>query len=219
MQRAVAALLLSHDATHATVTANVDPAAVRAGNLPDHELDDLRDALKAFVRVYAFLGQVMKFSDGELQALYLYGKLLLSKLKSPAAESGAIDLGTSRGWSVSTPQVPAWAFETAHGHDRSPWKMFPPGIASAASRSTGEVACRHGAPLASRARQSASGSARTPFRPWTASRAANARTFLVIGVEQHRRGVQGEQRQRMKTPHPVPRGQRSSGRSGSGSRP
>ena len=37
-------------------------------------MNDLRDALKAFVRAYAFLGQVMKFTDDELEALYLYGK-------------------------------------------------------------------------------------------------------------------------------------------------
>jgi type I restriction enzyme R subunit len=92
-QAAVAAFLLGHDAAHAAVSANVDPAVVRAGNLPEHELADLRDALKAFVRAYAFLGQVMKFTDGELESLYLYGKLLLAKLKDSPTESGAIDLG------------------------------------------------------------------------------------------------------------------------------
>jgi type I restriction enzyme R subunit len=94
-QKAVTAFLLGHDAAHAAVTANVDPAVVRAGNLPDHELDALRDALKAFVRAYAFLGQVMRFTDEELESLYLYGKLLLAKLKSPSVESGAIDLGAT----------------------------------------------------------------------------------------------------------------------------
>ncbi|WP_369253360.1 type I restriction endonuclease subunit R [Geodermatophilus amargosae] len=92
-QAAVTAFLLGHEATHATVTANVDPAVLRAGNLPDHELADLRDALKAFVRAYAFLGQIMKFTDEELEGLYLYGKLLLAKLKEAPSESGAIDLG------------------------------------------------------------------------------------------------------------------------------
>jgi type I restriction enzyme R subunit len=94
-QKAVTAFLLGHDAAHATVTANVDPAVIRAGNLPDHELDDLRDALKAFVRAYAFLGQVMRFTDDELESLYLYSKMLLAKLKSPTTESGAIDLGAT----------------------------------------------------------------------------------------------------------------------------
>ncbi len=92
-QAAVAAFLFGHDAAHATVTANVDPAVLRAGNLPDHELAGLRDALKAFVRAYAFLGQVMRFTDDELESLYLYGKLLLAKLKDSPTESGAIDLG------------------------------------------------------------------------------------------------------------------------------
>ncbi|WRL62200.1 hypothetical protein U6N30_19410 [Blastococcus brunescens] len=92
-QKAVTAFLLGNAATHATVSANVDPAVLRAGNLPEHELTDLRDALKAFVRAYAFLGQVMKFTDEELESLYLYGKLLLAKLKESPTESGAIDLG------------------------------------------------------------------------------------------------------------------------------
>ncbi|WP_448611834.1 type I restriction endonuclease subunit R [Geodermatophilus sp. URMC 60] len=94
-QKAVAALLAGNAATHATVSAHVDPAVVRAGNLPEHEQTDLIDALKAFVRAYAFLGQVMKFTDEELESLYLYGKLLLAKLKTPATETGAIDLGAT----------------------------------------------------------------------------------------------------------------------------
>ncbi|MDP5184523.1 type I restriction endonuclease [Blastococcus sp. BMG 814] len=92
-QKAVTAFLLGNSATHATVSANVDPAVLRAGNLPEHELTDLRDALKAFVRAYAFLGQVMKFTDEELESLYLYGKLLLAKLKEPTGGGGSIDLG------------------------------------------------------------------------------------------------------------------------------
>ncbi|MGY1835464.1 hypothetical protein ACI79P_10160 [Blastococcus sp. SYSU DS0510] len=75
------------------MSANVDPAVLRAGNLPEHELTDLRDALKAFTRAYAFLGQVMKFTDEELESLYVYGKLLLAKLKESPTESGSIDLG------------------------------------------------------------------------------------------------------------------------------
>jgi type I restriction enzyme R subunit len=92
-QAAVTAFLLGQDAAHAIVSANVDPAVLRAGNLPEHELADLRDTVKAFVRAYAFLGQVMKFTDEELESLYLYGKLLLAKLKDAPTESGAIDLG------------------------------------------------------------------------------------------------------------------------------
>jgi type I restriction enzyme R subunit len=93
--RAVAAYLTQGTGAHAAISANVDPAVMRANNLPEHEMTDLRDALKAFVRAYAFLGQVMKFSDSELESLYVYGKLLLSKIKPPSAPSGAIDLGAT----------------------------------------------------------------------------------------------------------------------------
>ena len=91
--RAVVAQLAGGTGAHAVISANVDPAVVRANNLPEHELTDLRDALRAFVRAYAFLGQVMKFTDSELESLYVYGKLLLHKIKAAADPSGAIDLG------------------------------------------------------------------------------------------------------------------------------
>ncbi|KQS69273.1 type I restriction endonuclease subunit R [Modestobacter sp. Leaf380] len=94
-QAAVTALLAGGSGTHALVSANVDPAVVRAHNLPEHALDDLRDALKAFVRAYAFLGQVVPFTDTDLESTYLYAKLLLSKIKSAAVDAGAIDLGTT----------------------------------------------------------------------------------------------------------------------------
>ncbi|WP_299959112.1 type I restriction endonuclease subunit R [uncultured Modestobacter sp.] len=92
-QTAVAALLAGSSATHAVVSANVDPAVVRAHDLPEHELTELRDALKAFVRAYAFLGQVVPFTDPELESLYLYAKLLLAKIKAPGPTGGEIDLG------------------------------------------------------------------------------------------------------------------------------
>lgn len=53
----------------------------------------MRDALKAFVRAYAFLGQVVPFTDPDLESLYLYAKLLLAKIKARGPSGGEIDLG------------------------------------------------------------------------------------------------------------------------------
>ncbi len=62
-QKAVAAFLLGHDAAHATVTANVDPAVVRAGNHSDHELDDLLRRARSLCAGTA-VEEVMAAADG-----------------------------------------------------------------------------------------------------------------------------------------------------------
>jgi type I restriction enzyme R subunit len=53
--------------------------------------EDFRDALGQFCRLYAFLAQIMPFSDVELEKLYLYGRLLDKRL--PKRNEGAVDLG------------------------------------------------------------------------------------------------------------------------------
>ena len=49
-----------------------------------------------------------------------------------------------RGWSVSTPQLPTSAADSAHGQARSPWKMLPRGRRRSRSRSSGVFASTHG---------------------------------------------------------------------------
>ncbi len=53
--------------------------------------EDFRDALDSFCRLYAFMAQVMPFSDVDLEKLYLYGRLLERRL--PRRDSGAVDVG------------------------------------------------------------------------------------------------------------------------------
>jgi type I restriction enzyme R subunit len=53
--------------------------------------EEFRDALKSFVRTYAFLAQVVPYHDADLEKLYLFGKVLLPRL--PAKKEGALDLG------------------------------------------------------------------------------------------------------------------------------
>lgn len=53
--------------------------------------EDFRDALDSFCRLYAFMAQVMPFSDVELEKLYLYGRLLERRL--PRRDTGFVDVG------------------------------------------------------------------------------------------------------------------------------
>ena len=39
--------------------------------------------LRDYVRTYAFLAQIMPFTDADLEELYYYGKYLLTRLPSP----------------------------------------------------------------------------------------------------------------------------------------
>src|SRR5581483_7555136 len=53
--------------------------------------DAFKDAVDQFVRAYAFLSQVMPFTDSELEKLYVYVKALRALLRDAA--TGGLDLG------------------------------------------------------------------------------------------------------------------------------
>ncbi len=66
---------------HGKLNSAIDPAVDRYRHLPDDEQrDDFKNTLTAFVRLYAFLAQIMPFADAELEKLYAYNRLLLTKL-------------------------------------------------------------------------------------------------------------------------------------------
>ena len=74
---AVTALLSGQAANQAAVYANLNPAVDRFEELPeDEERTRFRDALTSYVRAYAFLAQVMPWTERELEELYLYGRAL-----------------------------------------------------------------------------------------------------------------------------------------------
>ena len=54
----------------------------------------MRTALRDFTRTYAFLAQIMPFADAELEALYYYGKYLLTRLL-PTDPGEAVNLDGS----------------------------------------------------------------------------------------------------------------------------
>jgi type I restriction enzyme R subunit len=82
----VSAILSGANAASAKLNAAIDPAVERYLNLDEEEQVEFKDALTAFTRAYSFLGQIVPFSDPELEKLYYYGKYLLTKL--PTADSG-----------------------------------------------------------------------------------------------------------------------------------
>jgi type I restriction enzyme R subunit len=72
------------------IHANLDPAVVRIAGLDDDAAVAFKDAVDQFVRAYAFLAQVMPFTDPELEMLYVYVKALRKLLRDAA--TGGLDL-------------------------------------------------------------------------------------------------------------------------------
>jgi type I restriction enzyme R subunit len=63
------------------------PIKERAESELDEEaLADFRGALRDYVRQYAFLSQVIPFTDPDLEKLYVFARLLRSYLRSPSRE-------------------------------------------------------------------------------------------------------------------------------------
>ena len=59
----------------------IDPAIVRYKDIETEEAqDDFKGALKSFVNIYSFLSQIMPFQDVDLEKLFSYGRLLLTRL-------------------------------------------------------------------------------------------------------------------------------------------
>jgi len=69
---------------HGQLNALVDVAVVRFDAIEkDEQKDDFVNTLGVFVRLYAFLAQIMPFQDVELEKFYAYSRFLLKKLPGP----------------------------------------------------------------------------------------------------------------------------------------
>lgn len=88
---AVEAIRLSGEKGHVALNAAIDPAVERWANLAsdDPEKEDFRTAARDFVRAYAFLGQIIPFKDTDLESLYYYCKILVTRLR---IEDTSVDL-------------------------------------------------------------------------------------------------------------------------------
>lgn len=65
---------------HARLNSMVDPACDRFKGLSEEEQDEFKNSLAAFIRLYAFLAQIMPFTDAELEKFYAFTRLLQTKL-------------------------------------------------------------------------------------------------------------------------------------------
>jgi type I restriction enzyme R subunit len=65
---------------HSRLNALIDPACDRFKGLSEEQQDDFKNTLVAFIRLYAFLAQIMPFADAELEKFYAFARLLQTKL-------------------------------------------------------------------------------------------------------------------------------------------
>lgn len=66
---------------HAHMQRHLQPAVDRFKAIPDEERrEEFREKLSGYVRVYAFLSQIVPYADRELEQLYSYGRFLLPHL-------------------------------------------------------------------------------------------------------------------------------------------
>ena len=62
---------------------HLEPAVDRFKALDEEKQDEFRVALGAYVRLYAFLSQILPFTDPDLEKLYTFGRFLELRLPRP----------------------------------------------------------------------------------------------------------------------------------------
>jgi type I restriction enzyme R subunit len=66
---------------HAAMQQQLQPAVDRFKAMPDEEKrEEFRDKLNGYVRVYAFISQIVPYADPEMEMLYSYGRFLVPHL-------------------------------------------------------------------------------------------------------------------------------------------
>ena len=88
-------------AAHAAMWSAINPAVARFGTLHQDDQHDFRDALTAYTRAYAFLGQVMGFADPDLESLFYYGE---AAGRSARARQGRPGQDRPRGHRAAVPR-------------------------------------------------------------------------------------------------------------------
>lgn len=74
-------------ADHAHMQRHLQPAVDRFKAIADEDKQqEFRDKLSAYVRLYAFLSQIVPYADPELEMLYSYGRFLLPHLQAGRGE-------------------------------------------------------------------------------------------------------------------------------------
>jgi len=82
-----ARLFFTKDTPQDQIYASLAPVKKRAeAQLSDEEMGRFRTTLKSYTRLYAFLSQVIPFTDPDLEKLYAFARLLRRYLDAPAEE-------------------------------------------------------------------------------------------------------------------------------------
>ncbi|HOV80497.1 MAG TPA: type I restriction endonuclease [Bacillota bacterium] len=76
-----AAIYFNPEGTQDKLHAVLSPVLARFEEAPEDEKIEFRGQLKDYVRLYAFLSQVITFRDADLEKLYVFGRFLLRKLQ------------------------------------------------------------------------------------------------------------------------------------------
>jgi type I restriction enzyme R subunit len=106
---------------HAQIHNALQPAVARFREAPEEEREAFRGKLKDYVRLYAFLSQVITFTDPELETFYVFARLLFRLLPwdrgaLPREILGEVELG-------------AYGLRETHngdiGLDRGPGELEP----------------------------------------------------------------------------------------------
>ena len=87
VERTVALLLTKGKVPHDRVHAALAPSIDRFFGLDDDEQASFRDDLERFIRTYAFLSQVVAFTDAKLERDYLFSKALTAFIKEGGSEA------------------------------------------------------------------------------------------------------------------------------------
>jgi type I restriction enzyme, R subunit len=81
-----AALYFRPKVTQDQLYSALAPSLARFQELPEEEQVDFRGQLTDYVRLYAFLAQILTFADADLEKLYVFARLLRRYLPSERAE-------------------------------------------------------------------------------------------------------------------------------------
>lgn len=96
MSDLVTALLEGSPDSNETLNAKTNMAVARYHAVEDHDAKEaFRSAVRDFVRMYAFLGQVVPFTSPELERLFYYCKVLSPRLKKDGEGDPSLDLGSA----------------------------------------------------------------------------------------------------------------------------
>ena len=76
MSKAFAKVYFDPKASQDQIYAVLEPARQRFDELSEDEKIDFRGQLKDYVRLYAFLSQILTFADADLEKLYQFSRYL-----------------------------------------------------------------------------------------------------------------------------------------------